>query len=104
MDITKFPMKHWQRIRNRRGTTSVNFIVSSRYLKILGMAETDTTDGVAVTIHAMVDKYEDKPDRKLCELSLPIEELGPHLRMSKVSCDDGRTSTRLLTASMRRSR
>lgn len=74
-DITKFPMKHWQRIRNRRGTTSVNCIVSSRYLKILGMAETDTADGVVVTIHVMVDKYEDGPDRKLCELLLPIEEL-----------------------------
>lgn len=74
-DITEFPMKHWQRIKNRRGTTSVNCIASSRYLKILGMAETDTADGVVVTIHVMVDKYEDGPDRKLCELLLPIEEL-----------------------------
>lgn len=75
VDITKFPMKHWQRIKNRRGTTSVNCIVSSRYLKFLGIAETDTSDGVVVTIHVMVDKYEDGPDRRLCELILPIEEL-----------------------------
>lgn len=74
-DITKFPIKHWQRIKNRRGATSVNCIVSSRYLQILGMAETDTADGVVVTIHVMVDKYDDGPDRKLCELLLPIEEL-----------------------------
>ncbi len=74
-NITKFPMKHWQRIRNRRGTTSVNCIVSSRYLKILDMADTDTSDGVVVKIHVMVDKYEGGPDRKLCEILLPIEEL-----------------------------
>lgn len=68
-------MKHWQRIKNRRGTTSVNCIVSSRYLKVLGIAETGTADGAVVTIHVMVDKYEDGPDRRLCELILPIEEL-----------------------------
>lgn len=88
--ITKFPMKQWQRIKNRRGTTSVNCIVSSRYLKILGMSETDTADGVVVTIHVMDDTYEDGPDRKLCELLLPIEEL--------------RAATRSLTASMKGSR
>jgi hypothetical protein len=49
--------------------------VSSRYLKILDPVETDTKDGVVVTIHVMVDKYEEGPDRKLCELLLPIEEL-----------------------------
>jgi hypothetical protein len=75
VDITKFPVKHWQRIKNRRGTTSVNCIVSSRYLKVLCIAETDTADGAVVTIHVMVDKYEDGPDRRLCELILPIEEL-----------------------------
>lgn len=68
-------MKQWQRIKNRRGTNSVNCVVSSRYLKILGLAETNTEDGVVVTVHVMVDKYEDGPDRKLCELLLPIEEL-----------------------------
>jgi hypothetical protein len=55
--------------------TAVNCIVSSRYLKILDPVETDTKDGVVVTIHVMVDKYEEGPDRKLCELLLPIEEL-----------------------------
>ncbi len=74
-EITKFPMKQWQRIKNRRGTNSVNCVVSSRYLKVLGLAETNTEDGVVVTVHVMVDKYEDGPDRKLCELLLPIEEL-----------------------------
>jgi hypothetical protein len=68
-------MKYWQRIKNRRGPTSVNCIVSSRYLKILSMGETNTADGVVVKIHVMLDKYEDGPDRRLCELLLPIEEL-----------------------------
>ncbi|MDX5383746.1 MAG: hypothetical protein LPJ92_12015 [Rhodobacterales bacterium] len=43
--------------------------------KILSMGETNTADGVVVEIHVMLDKYEDGPDRKLCELLLPVEEL-----------------------------
>jgi hypothetical protein len=73
--VVRFPKSTWERIRNRRGSNSVDCLVSSRYVKFVDIAESGTEDGLVLRTHAMVDRYEDGPDKRLCELVLPIAEM-----------------------------
>lgn len=81
-DITKFPVTLWNRIKNRRGSRVANCIVSGRYLKFhdIDGPRQPMRDGTPVCLDVMTDTKDDPedtsiPDRKICELIVPLEEL-----------------------------
>jgi hypothetical protein len=73
--ITKFPKSTWTRIKNRRGNSAVNCIVSGRYLKFGNVSDSLTEDGFVITVTVMTDTDNEKPDRKMCDLIVPVSEL-----------------------------
>lgn len=73
--ITRFPKSTWERIKNRRGQAAANCIVSGRYLRFGKVVNTGMKDGFVVAIDVLTDTDSELPDRKLCELVVPISEL-----------------------------
>jgi hypothetical protein len=82
-NVSKFPVSHWQRILNRRGSRAVHCVVSGRYMRFgrLGAPSTGYfTDpskiGTPVVVDIMSDTTgDDDRDRKLCHLVVTLEEL-----------------------------
>ncbi len=73
-NVTRFPKSKWERIKNRRGQSVANCIVSGRYLRF-GRAADAGSEGVVVIIDVMTDTDCELPDRKICELIVPMIEL-----------------------------
>lgn len=71
-DVTRFPVKAWERIKNRRGKRSVSCITSGRWLRFAEQAN-PTAAGTLVFVDVMTAG--ENGDRKLCELCIPLEEL-----------------------------
>ncbi|MEP1199295.1 hypothetical protein [Tateyamaria sp.] len=71
-DVTRFPVKTWERIKNRRGKRSVSCIVTDRWLRFSEHAD-QISAGTVVFVDVMTDAGEG--ERKLCELCIPLEEL-----------------------------
>jgi hypothetical protein len=96
-NISKFPVSTWQRILNRRGKRTVNCIVSGRYLRYddlgpssIGYFPARLKIGTPVTIDVMTDSDTEKEPRKICELTLTLEELKDMVsRLEKDIADHG---------------
>jgi hypothetical protein len=73
-NVERFPIKHSQRIRNRRGKRSVSCIVSDRWLRFPPKAE-QINEGTAIIVDVMTDAGENECERKLCTLILTLEEM-----------------------------
>lgn len=78
--ITKFPVKAWERVQNRRGKRSVSCAVSDRWLRF--SEKGDPMDwGTPVWLDVMSDVSGD--ERKLCTLCVTVEELERALKYIK---------------------
>jgi hypothetical protein len=72
--VIRFPTTEWLRHRNRLGKQVIPCFVSGRYLRFSDMADTGT-NGRAVAVDVMSESDDEKPDRKLCELVLTLDDL-----------------------------
>ena len=73
-NVTQFTKTKWERIKNRRGQSVANCIVSGRYLRF-GRAADAGLEGAVVIVDVMTDTDCEVPDRKICELIVPMIEL-----------------------------
>ena len=75
-NVTKWPISTWKRIKNRRGQRVVNCQVSERYITFERASDSGTKEGVMALVNVMTDRsFDEKADRKLCELVLTLDEL-----------------------------
>lgn len=72
--IIKFPTTGWLRHKNRLGRQVIPCFVSGRYLRFRDIADTGT-NGHAVSVDVMSESDDERPDRKLCELVLTLDDL-----------------------------
>lgn len=79
-NVTRFPVKVWERIRNRRGKGSVSCEVSERWLRFSKQSEKQPF-GTPVWVDVMTDAGEE--GRKICTLCLTVEELERALKFVK---------------------
>lgn len=83
-EVTRFPVSTWTRIKNQRGKRTVNCEISGRYLKYGTGYDTGTAQGVWLHMDVMTDGNDsDTPDRKICELVLPLNELKEMIRLAE---------------------
>lgn len=78
--ITRFPIKAWERERNRRGKGSVSCAVSSRWLR---MSKQDAKQGFGTPVWVDVITDAGDGEKKLCTLCLTVEELEAALQFVK---------------------
>jgi len=82
--VKRFPVSTWTRIKNQRGKRTVNCEISGRYLKYGTGHDTGTEQGVWLHMDVMADGNDnDTPDRKICELVLPLNELKEMIRLAE---------------------
>jgi hypothetical protein len=81
-DVSKFPVSHWQRLLNRRGSRTVTCVVSGRYLRFgklgppsSGYFPDQAKVGTPVPLDVMASSDIETPDRKICQLIVTLEEL-----------------------------
>lgn len=75
-NVTKWPISTWKRIKNRRGTRVLNCQISDRYVTFGTASDSGMEEGALVMVNVMTDRsYDDKKDRKLCEMALSLNEL-----------------------------
>jgi hypothetical protein len=83
-EVTRFPVSTWNRIKNKRGKRTVNCEISGRYLTYGEGHDTGTNMGVLISVDVMTDGNDsDTPDRKICELVLPLNELKELVRLAE---------------------
>lgn len=70
--IKRFPVKHWERERNRRGRRAASCEVTERWLRF-SVQEEKQPFGTPVWVDVMTGSGED--ERKICRLCLTVEEL-----------------------------
>lgn len=88
-EVTRFPVSTWKRIKNQRGQRTVNCEISGRYLRYATGHDTGTAMGVVVPIDVMTDGNDSEtPDRKICELYLPLDELKKLVRLVEEDTED----------------
>ena len=75
-NVTKWPISTWKRIKNRRGRRVLNCQISDRYITFGEASDSGMEEGALVMVNVMTDRsFDEKPDRKLCELALSLNEL-----------------------------
>jgi hypothetical protein len=75
--IKRFPIKSWERERNRRGKGSASCFVTGRWLRFSKQKEKQEF-GTPVWVDVMTDTGEE--ERKICRLCLTVEELEKALK------------------------
>ena len=74
----------------RRGKRTVTCQVSDRYLRYERTDPKGTGFGNPVVINVMTDRgYDDKPDRKLCEMVVSLEDLEVMVAQLRADITDG---------------
>jgi hypothetical protein len=74
--IVRFPVKTWQRIKNRRGKHSVSCMVTDRWLRFDKKAtkvDFGIQTGTAVFVDVMTDTSGEP--RKVCQVCITLEDL-----------------------------
>ena len=75
-EVTRWPISTWKRIKNRRGQRTLNCQISDRYIAYGKAHDSDIEEGALVMVNVMTDRsFDDRPDHKLCELALSLNEL-----------------------------
>jgi hypothetical protein len=72
-NVEKLPISTWQRIQNKRGKWSASCIVSDRWLQFAPEIVGSMQIGTAVAVNVMTSVS--GSDRKICELTLTLEDL-----------------------------
>ncbi|MCF4098205.1 hypothetical protein [Maritalea mediterranea] len=83
-NVTKLPISKWQMERNRRGARTASCMVSDRYLKATDPEDTGAEEGHATFLSVYKSNNfmtNGVPDKKLCELVIPMEELHNLMRI-----------------------
>src|SRR4051812_25344814 len=81
--IVRFPKTTWERIKNRRGENAVSCIVTGRYLRFGKSVDSQMKEGVVLKIEVMTDTDSETPDRKMCELIVPLADLKKVIELSE---------------------
>ncbi len=84
-DVIRFPVKGWERIKNRRGKRSVSCMISERWFRFAEKADW-LRDGPVVFVDVMTDAGDG--ERKLCQLCIPLKELVQAVNNIEVFEDD----------------
>jgi len=72
-NVEKLPISTWQRIQNKRGKWSASCIVSDRWLRFAPEISGSMQIGTPIAVDVMTSVS--GSDRKICELTLTLEEL-----------------------------
>ena len=76
-NVRKFPVKAFDRIRNKRGKRSVSCLVTDRWFQFAESSD-QLPDGNYVFVDVMTGGY-DEPAKKICSLCISKEELAKAL-------------------------
>ena len=79
-NVTRFPVKSWERTRNKRGKGSVSCYVTDRYLKF-SKQEKPEPFGTPVWIDVFSDANGN--DRKMARLCVTLEQLEAAMEFAK---------------------
>jgi len=73
-DVIRFPIKGFQRAKNRLGRHAVGCIVSGRWIQFPEQGGAYLEEGEAIQLYVMTEGHDEK-DRTICELIVTREDL-----------------------------